>query len=98
MFNNKQYLERVLDIINKKTYKRAIKCYQIMGRQDNDNLDNSKLIYPCMQASYIFEMNVVIQKIGLDQRKYYLSARKYAWKIGIPNYILFEFSFAKELL
>ena len=69
-----------------------------MGRQDNDNLDNSKLIYPCMQASYIFEMNVVIQKIGLYQRKYYLSARKYAWKIGIPNYILFEFSFAKELL
>jgi hypothetical protein len=43
-------------------------------------------------------MNVVIQKIGLYQRKYYLSARKYAWKIGIPNYILFEFSFAKELL
>ena len=60
-----------------------------MGRQDNDNLDNSKLIYPCMQASYIFEMNVVIQKIGLDQRKYYLSVRKYAWKIDIIFYLNF---------
>ena len=60
-----------------------------MGRQDNDNLHNSKLIYPCMQASYIFEMNVVIQKIGLDQRKYYLSVRKYAWKIDIIFYLNF---------
>ena len=85
MFNNKNYWERVLDITTKTTYKRAIKCSQIMGRQDSDNLDVSQLIYPCMQAADIFEMKVDIPQLGLDQRKCNMLAREYAGKIGVPK-------------
>lgn len=50
MFGDKKYWERVLEITTKTTYRRAIKCSQIMGRSDTDNLDVSQLLYPCMQA------------------------------------------------
>lgn len=83
MFNDKKYWERVLDITTKTTYKRAIKCSQIMGRSDSDNLDVSQLLYPCMQAADIFEMNVDIPQLGLDQRKCNMLAREYAGKVGI---------------
>ena len=60
MFKDPNYWERVLDITTKTTYKRAIKCFQIMGRSDSDNLDVSQLIYPCMYCADIFQLNVVI--------------------------------------
>lgn len=78
MFSDKKYWERVLEITTKTTYKRAIKCSQIMGRSDSDNLDVSQLLYPCMQAADIFEMNVDIPQLGLDQRKCNMLAREYA--------------------
>lgn len=85
MFSDKKYWERVLEITTKTTYKRAIKCSQIMGRSDSDNLDVSQLLYPCMQAADIFEMNVDIPQLGLDQRKCNMLAREYAGKAGIPK-------------
>ena len=56
-----------------------------MGRSDSDNLDVSQLLYPCMQAADIFEMNVDIPQLGLDQRKCNMLAREYAGKAGIPK-------------
>ena len=50
MFDDKKYWERVLEITTKTTYRRAIKCSQIMGRSDTDNLDVSQLLYPCMKT------------------------------------------------
>lgn len=50
MFDDKKYWERVLEITTKTTYRHAIKCSQIMGRSDTDNLDVSQLLYPCMKA------------------------------------------------
>ena len=85
MFKDPNYWERVLVIITKTTYKRAIKCSQIMGRSDSDNLDVSQLIYPCMQSADIFQMNVDIPQLGLDQRKCNMLAREYAGKINIPK-------------
>ena len=85
MFSDKKYWERVLEITTKTTYKRAIKCSQIMGRSDSDNLDVSQLLYPCMQAADIFEMKVDIPQLGLDQRKCNMLAREYAGKVNIPK-------------
>jgi len=85
MFKDPNYWERVLDITTKTTYKRAIKCSQIMGRSDTDNLDVSQLIYPCMQCADIFQLNVDIPQLGLDQKKCNMLAREYAGKINIPK-------------
>jgi tyrosyl-tRNA synthetase len=79
MFKDPNYWERVLDITTKTTYKRAIKCSQIMGRSDSDNLDVSQLIYPCMQSADIFQMNVDIP------RKCNMLAREYEGKLNIPK-------------
>lgn len=85
MFRDSQYWERVLDITTKTTYKRAIRCSQIMGRRDDDNLDVSQLLYPCMQVADIFQLGIDIPQLGLDQRKCNMLAREYATKIGVPK-------------
>jgi len=77
------YWERVLDITTKTTYKRAIRCSQIMGRKEEDNLSVSQLLYPCMQCADIFELGVDVPQLGVDQRKCNMLAREYADKVGM---------------
>lgn len=85
MFKDPKYWERVLDITTKTTYKRAIRCSQIMGRRDDDQLDVSQLLYPCMQVADIFQLGVDMPQLGLDQRKCNMLAREYADKVHMPK-------------
>lgn len=83
--NSITYWPRVLDITTQTTYKRAIRCSQIMGRKDEDNLSVSQLLYPCMQAADIFELGVNLAQLGKDQRKCNMLAREYAEKVHIDK-------------
>ena len=49
-----EYWSRVIDISNKSTLNRVLRCTQIMGREEGYELSASQIFYPWMQASDIF--------------------------------------------
>lgn len=73
-----KYWELVLSISIKTSLNRALRCTQIMGRKESDDLSASQILYPMMQAADIFYMNVDLCQLGLDQRKVNMLAREVA--------------------
>jgi tyrosyl-tRNA synthetase len=73
-----KYWETVLNISIKTSLKRALRCTQIMGRKESDDLSSSQILYPMMQCADIFYLNVDICQLGLDQRKVNMLAREIA--------------------
>ncbi|KAL4448296.1 hypothetical protein ABPG75_005515 [Micractinium tetrahymenae] len=72
-----EYWTLVMDIARKNNLKRILRCTQIMGRSENDDLSASQVFYPCMQAADIFFLKADICQLGLDQRKVNMLAREY---------------------
>ena len=76
-----KYWGLVLDISTKFNLNRMLKCTQIMGRSESEDLAASQIIYPIMQCADIFFLNVNICSLGVDQRKVNMLAREYCDKI-----------------
>jgi len=74
---SEEYWTLVMDIAIKNNLKRIIRCSQIMGRNDTDDLSAAQIFYPCMQAADIFFLKADICQLGLDQRKVNMLAREY---------------------
>jgi tyrosyl-tRNA synthetase len=74
------YWPRVLDIATNVRLKRAIRCCQLIGRKESDQLSASQIICPCIQAAEIFELGVDIPQLGIDQGKCDVLARECALK------------------
>lgn len=78
-----EYWTRVLRIAKRVSLSRAKRALTIIGRRAEEaELDFSKLIYPFMQVSDIFEMDLDIALGGIDQRKAHMLARDIAEKFG----------------
>ena len=75
-----EYWKIVLDIATNFTLPRILKCTQIMGRKENDDLAASQIFYPVMQAADVFFLNADITSLGMDQRKVNMLVREYAKK------------------
>ena len=54
---------------------RIIRCSQIMGRSESDDLAASQIFYPVMQCADIFFLGADICQLGMDQRKVNMLAR-----------------------
>lgn len=54
----KQYWELVMDVAMKNNLKRIVRCSQIMGRGDQEDLSAAQIFYPCMQCADIFFLKV----------------------------------------
>tara|TARA_Y100000310_G_scaffold345709_1_gene468633 strand:- start:36997 stop:38061 length:1065 start_codon:yes stop_codon:yes gene_type:complete len=80
--SEKEYWEKVMKISTHTTVKRAIRCSQIMGRKEGEVQQSSQVLYPCMQAADIFQFEVDIAQLGMDQRKVNVFAREIAPKLG----------------
>jgi tyrosyl-tRNA synthetase len=76
------YWKIVMEVSRNATIKRVIRCCQIMGRNENEALQASQILYPCMQAADIFYLNANICQLGMDQRKVNMLAREMATKLG----------------
>ncbi|MBU4210569.1 tyrosine--tRNA ligase [Patescibacteria group bacterium] len=76
------YWLTVLKVGRVTTLKRMIRCSQIMGRSDSDNLTVAQIMYPAMQATDIFYLKVDIAQLGMDQRKVNMLARQIADELG----------------
>ncbi|GAB4817355.1 hypothetical protein N2152v2_004401 [Parachlorella kessleri] len=73
-----EYWTLVMDIARKNNLKRIVRCSQIMGRNETDELSAAQIFYPCMQCADIFFLKADICQLGMDQRKVNMLAREYA--------------------
>ncbi|KAG1669515.1 hypothetical protein FOA52_015682 [Chlamydomonas sp. UWO 241] len=76
-----EYWTLVMDIARKSTLNRIIRCSQIMGRNETDDLSAAQIFYPCMQCADIFFLKADICQLGMDQRKVNMLAREYCDQI-----------------
>ncbi|KAL6538495.1 hypothetical protein OROGR_012483 [Orobanche gracilis] len=77
-----EYWDLVTDISMRTTLGRIMRCCQIMGRSEKDDLSAAQLFYPCMQCADIFFLQADICQMGMDQRKVNMLAREYCDDTG----------------
>ncbi len=83
MVSDKNYWELLLRVAKSSSLSRIRRALTIMGRKmEEAELDFSKLIYPAMQVTDIFYLDLDIALGGLDQRKAHMLARDVAEKLG----------------
>eukprot|EP00126_Sphaerothecum_destruens_P008224 Sdes_comp20132_c0_seq1m13221 len=75
--NSNQYWMTVMDIARKNKLPRILRCSQIMGRSEQDDLSAAQIFYPCMQCADVFFLQADICQLGMDQRKVNMLAREY---------------------
>jgi tyrosyl-tRNA synthetase len=83
--NSDAYYARFHDIAQNINVNRVLDCTPIMGRNDTDALTASQFLYPLMQCTDIFHLNVNICQLGMDQRKVNMLARDYCTKKKIKH-------------
>jgi tyrosyl-tRNA synthetase len=72
-----EYWSLVFDIATKNSLTRVLRCTQIMGRSETDDLTSAQIFYPVMQCADIFFLKADICQLGMDQRKVNMLAREY---------------------
>ena len=86
LVSDKEYWEILLRVAKKNTLHRIRRALTIMGRKSEEaEIDSSKIIYPLMQVSDIFYLDLDIALGGLDQRKAHMLARDSAEKLGLKK-------------
>ena len=83
LVSDEDYWSTLLRIAKNLSLSRVKRALTIMGRREDEaELDFSKLIYPLMQVTDIFKLGVDIALGGIDQRKAHMLARDVAEKLG----------------
>ncbi|KAG6383253.1 hypothetical protein SASPL_156999 [Salvia splendens] len=80
-----EYWPLVMDIARRNKLPRVLRCCQIMGRSEQDELSAAQIFYPCMQCADIFFLKADICQLGMDQRKVNMLAREYCDDIKRKN-------------
>ncbi|GAB4856845.1 hypothetical protein Ancab_014764 [Ancistrocladus abbreviatus] len=80
-----EYWPLVMDIARRNKLPRIMRCVQIMGRSEQDELTAAQIFYPCMQCADIFFLKADICQLGMDQRKVNVLAREYCDDIKRKN-------------
>ena len=77
------YWEKVIRIAKNASLRRVRRALPIMGREmDLSEIETAWVLYPCMQAADIFQMELDVACAGMDQRKAHMLARDVAGKLG----------------
>lgn len=84
LMNSINYWDRFMHVGKATTLERIKRAVTIMGRKEGEKVSAGQLFYPCMQVTDIFQMNIDICQLGMDQRRANILAReiaeKYNWK------------------
>lgn len=79
MVSEKTYWETLIRVAKKSSLKRVIRSLPITGRRESDEIKEiAWLIYPLMQVTDIYMLDVDIAAAGVDQRKAHMLARDIA--------------------
>ncbi len=79
-FDDSEYWKKVMLVAKNHTENRTRRALQIAGRGD-DVVHVAQLFYPSMQVADVFQLDVDICQLGLDQRKANMLAREIAEKM-----------------
>lgn len=88
------YWDKTLRVAKETTLARTMKSVTIMGRKQGEKLSMAQLMYPSMQVTDIFYMDIDICQLGMDQRRANMLARdvaeKLKWKkpVAVHHHIL----------
>lgn len=83
LVDSSDYWATLIKVAKSTSVARVRRALTIMGRKvDEAESDFSKLVYPLMQVTDIFELDVDIALGGIDQRKAHMLARDVAEKLG----------------
>lgn len=83
LVDSSDYWATLLRVAKSTSVARVRRALTIMGRRaDEAESDFSKLVYPLMQVTDIFELDVDVALGGIDQRKAHMLARDVAEKLG----------------
>lgn len=77
-----EYWKKVVQIGRVSTVQRIVRCAQIMGRSEAEQLSAAQIFYPCMQCADVFHLKADITQLGMDQRKVNVLARELGPKLG----------------
>ncbi|OGJ22082.1 tyrosine--tRNA ligase [Candidatus Pacearchaeota archaeon RBG_13_36_9] len=84
LMDSVNYWDRVLRVAKETSINRTKKSLTIAGRREGEEISTAQLFYPSMQVADIFELEVDICQLGMDQRRANMLARdvadKYKWK------------------
>ncbi len=76
-----EFWQTFLEVGKDTTLARTLRSITIMGREQSEDVETAKLMYPIMQAADIFLLQANIAHAGIDQRKVHVIAREAASKI-----------------
>ena len=77
------YWEKVVRVMKSMTMRRSLRAMPIMGRTaDAEDVEAAWILYPALQTSDIYQMNLDAACAGMDQRKVHVLAREIAPKLG----------------
>lgn len=83
LVSNPEYWKTLIMVSKNASLARIRRALTIMGRSEEEaSIDFSKLIYPPMQVTDIFMLDLDIALGGMDQRKAHMLARDVAPRIG----------------
>ncbi len=93
-FDDPEYWRKVIIIAKSHTLRRTKRALTIAGRIAGDSQPTAFFFYPSMQCADIFQLNVDICQLGIDQRKVNMLAREIAESKyqGIPIPKLFNYT------
>jgi tyrosyl-tRNA synthetase len=91
---NDEYWRNLLRFSKEISLERDVRCLTIMGRSTKEKLDVAQYLYPPMQATDIWAMDLDLVQAGMDQRKVHMLAREVFpslhWKkpVAVHHHIL----------
>jgi tyrosyl-tRNA synthetase len=81
-----KYWEKIVRVMKASSLRRILRAMPIMGRtSDASDVEAAWTLYPAMQASDIFHMELDAACSGMDQRKVHMLARELAPKLGFKT-------------
>lgn len=82
LVKDREYWKKVVLVMKHTTLKRMTRALTIMGRTEGELQSSAQFLYPAMQVSDIFQLDVDICQLGIDQRKANMLAREIAERLG----------------
>lgn len=87
LMNDFSYWDRFIQVGRSVSLDRSKRAITIMGRKEGETIDSAQIFYPIMQVTDIFQMDIDICQLGIDQRKANILARevaqKHGWKVPV---------------
>ena len=97
LYDDLKYWEKTVILAKNLSLARVTRTLEIAGRQESEAKHVSDLLYTPMQVADIFQMEVKICQLGIDQRKANVVARELGEKLGFWKPVCVHHSYLQGL-